>query len=80
VSHPVRLHLARYDAGMDRSTWLIRCAAELERLYLVGPRSGLEDVPAPGWGAETAAELAGTQRYRELEPVAAARAFWRDNE
>jgi hypothetical protein len=65
---------------MATPTWLIRCAAELERLYMVGPRSGHEDVPAPGWGTETAAELAATPDYRELEPEAAAGAFWRDNE
>jgi hypothetical protein len=65
---------------VDLFTWLTRCAAELQRLYLAGPRSGEDDVPAPGWAAETAGELAKTPEYCELEPEAAAGAFWRDRE
>jgi hypothetical protein len=63
---------------MKVETWLARCAAELQHLYLTNPR-GREDPPQE-WDMETAGELIGAQRYRGLDPVQAARIFWRDNE
>jgi hypothetical protein len=64
---------------MKAETWLARCAAELQHLYLTKPRCGEDDVPSDEWGVETAGELIVDQRYRGLDPVQAARNFWRDN-
>jgi hypothetical protein len=49
---------------MAPNTWLMRCATELERLYMIGPRCGEDDRPSEGRGVVTAAELAGSDRYR----------------
>ena len=65
---------------MKAETWLARCAAELQHLYLTNPRSGEDDVPPDEWGMETAGELIDAERYRGLDPVQAARTFWRDDE
>lgn len=65
---------------MTTQTWLIACAAELDRLFMAGPRCGEDDVPAEGWGFLTAYELANDTRYSALQPEAAAQAFWRDIE
>ena len=65
---------------MTSTLWLNRCAAELEWLYLAGPRQGEPEVPPGGWAAETASELADMPRYCRLEPEAAAAAFWKDHE
>lgn len=65
---------------MKAETWLARCAAELQHLNLTNPRRGEADVPADDWDMETAGELIEAQRYRGLDPVQAARIFWRDNE
>jgi len=63
---------------MKAETWLARCAAELQHLCLTYPHGG-EDL-SQEWDMETAGELIGAQRYRGLDPVQAARIFWRDNE
>jgi hypothetical protein len=65
---------------MKAETWLASCAAELQHLYLTHPHCGEEDVPPDDWDRETAGELIEAQRYRGLDPVQAARIFWRDNE
>lgn len=65
---------------MKAETWLARCAAELQHLYLMNPRSGVDDVAAAAWGMVTAGALIEAQRYRGLDPVQAARSFWRTNE
>jgi hypothetical protein len=53
---------------MQTETWLERCAAELQHLYLTNPHCGEPDAASDEWGIETAGEL--------IE----ARVFWRDNE
>jgi len=65
---------------MKAETWVARCAAELQHLYLTHPRCGEDDVPSDAWGMDTAGELIGALRYRGLNPVQAARSFWRMNE
>jgi hypothetical protein len=65
---------------MKAETWLARCAAELQHLYLINLHCGEDDAPTDDWGMETAGELIEAQRYRGLDPVQAARIFWRDNE
>jgi hypothetical protein len=65
---------------MKAETWVARCAAELQHLHLTNPRRGVEGVPVDEWGIETAGELIDAQRYRGLDPVQAARAFWRTDE
>lgn len=65
---------------MKAETWLARCAAELQHLYSINPRSGEEDLAAAEWGMVTAGALIEAQRYRGLDPVQAARSFWRTNE
>jgi hypothetical protein len=65
---------------MKAETWLARCAAELQHLYLTSPRCSEGDVHPSEWGMETASELLEAERYRGLDPVQAARIFWRDNE
>jgi hypothetical protein len=49
-------------------------------LYLTNPRSGVDDVPPDEWSLETAGELIDAQRYLGLDPVQAARTFWRSSE
>jgi hypothetical protein len=63
---------------MKAETWLARCAAELHHLYLTKPRSREEHAPPDEWGSDTAGELMEADRYRGLDPVQAARVFWRD--
>jgi hypothetical protein len=65
---------------MQTETWLARCAAELQHLYLTNPHCGEPDAASDEWGTETAGELIEADRYRGLDPVQAARVFWRDNE
>ena len=65
---------------MKAETWLARCAAELQHLHLTNPHCGEDVVPSDEWGVEAAGELIVDQRYRGLDPVQAARIFWRDNE
>ena len=66
--------------AMKAETWLARCAAELHHLYLTKPRGGEEPAPPDAWDSDTAGELLGADRYRGLDPVQAARAFWRDQD
>jgi hypothetical protein len=63
---------------MKAQTWLARCAAELQHLHLTHPRGAEDDVRQGDWGIATAGELIEAQRYRGLDPVQAARLFWRD--
>ena len=65
---------------MKAETWLARCAAELQHLYLAKPHCSEDDVPPDEWGMATAGALIEAQRYRGLNPVQAARIYWRDNE
>jgi hypothetical protein len=65
---------------MKAETWLARCAAELQHLNLTYPHCAENDAPTDDWGMETAGELIEAQRYRGLNPVQAARIFWRENE
>jgi len=65
---------------MKAETWLARCAAELQHLYLTQSHRGEEAVPPDDWDMETAGGLIEAQRYRGLDPVQAARNYWRDNE
>lgn len=75
----LRPHAMLEVMAMKAETWLARCAAELQHLYLTDPRCGV-DIPTDEWGMETAGELIGAERYRGLDPVQAARSFWRTNE
>jgi hypothetical protein len=65
--------------GMKAEIWLARCAAELQHLYLMNSRCNVNDVLPDDWNIYTAGELIEAQRYRGLDPVQAARSFWRDN-
>ena len=64
---------------MKVEIWLARCAAELQHLYLTNPNRGVNAVPLDDWNMDTAGELIEAQRYRGLDPVQAARSFWRDS-
>jgi hypothetical protein len=64
---------------MKAEIWLARCAAELQHLYLMNPRCSVNDVLPDDWNMGTAGELIEAQRYRGLDPVQAARSFWRDS-
>jgi hypothetical protein len=66
--------------AMKIETWLARCAAELQHLQLTHPHGRDSDAAPDAWGANTAGELIEAQRYRGLDPVQAARVFWRDSE
>jgi hypothetical protein len=63
---------------MKAETWLARCAAELQHLSLTNPRGSVSDVSADDGKMDLAGELIGSQRYLGLDPVQAARTFWRD--
>ena len=64
---------------MKAETWLARCAAELQHLYMThSPQCEEHDAPAD-WDMATAGELIEAEHYRGLDPVQAARIFWRDN-
>ncbi len=63
---------------MKAETWLARCAAELQHLSLTNPHHGASDTSQDDWKIELAGELIGSQRYLGLDPVQAARTFWRD--
>jgi hypothetical protein len=65
---------------MKVATWLARCAAELQHLCMTSPHHAADDVLPDEWGMEAAGELIEAQRYRGLDPVQAARIFWRDHE
>ena len=65
---------------MKTDTWLARCAAELHHLYLINPRCREDQRTEADWGIETAGELMEAPRYRGLDPVQAARLFWRGSE
>jgi hypothetical protein len=64
---------------MKAETWLARCAAELQHLHLTYPRRSVGELPAGDWNMDTAGVLIDAQRYRGLDPVQAARIFWRDS-
>jgi hypothetical protein len=64
---------------MKADTWLARCAAELQHLCQTNPRGSASPVRPDAWGMDMAGELIEAQRYRGLDPVQAARVFWRDN-
>ena len=64
---------------MKAETWLARCAAELQHLSMTTPRRSLNDAPADDWNMDMAGELIEAQRYIGLDPVQAARIFWRDS-
>jgi hypothetical protein len=64
---------------MKAAIWLERCAAELQHLYLMSPNRRVNDVPLNDWNMDTARDLIEAQRYRGLDPVQAARSFWRDS-
>jgi hypothetical protein len=66
--------------AMKAETWLARCAAELHHLHLTRPRCSEEHAPPDEWGNDTAGELMEADRYRGLDPVQAARVFWRDQD
>lgn len=65
---------------MKAETWVARCAAELQHLHLINLRCADGGMPLDAWGLATASELIESQRYRGLDPVQAARIFWRDSE
>jgi hypothetical protein len=65
---------------MKAETWVARCAAELRHLHLIKLRCADSDAPPDEWGMTKAGELIESQRYRGLDPVQAARIFWRDTE
>ena len=64
---------------MKAETWLARCAAELQHLYQTNAHPGVNETPPCDWNMDTAGSLIEAQRYRGLDPVQAARSFWRDN-
>jgi len=64
---------------MKAETWLARCAAELEHLSLTRPPQRARPPATDDGPLELAGELLGSPRYLGLDPVQAARAFWRDH-
>lgn len=64
---------------MKAETWLARCAAELQHLSLTNPHDSAIDVSTDDGKMDLAGELIGSQRYLGLDPVQAARTFWRDS-
>jgi len=66
--------------AMKAETWLARCAAELQHLHLTNPRGSVGEAPRDDWNEDTAGELIAAQPYLGLNPVQAARVFWRDND
>jgi hypothetical protein len=46
---------------MKAETWLARCAAELQHLYLMNPHRRVNDVPLDDWNMDTAGELIEAQ-------------------
>jgi hypothetical protein len=63
---------------MKAETWLVRCAAELQHLSLINPHDSAGEASQDDGKIELAGELIGSQRYLGLDPVQAARTFWRD--
>lgn len=61
---------------MKAETWMARCAAELQHLHLISLR-GEGVAQRDDWSLATAGELIAAQRYRGLDPVQAARVFYR---
>ena len=64
---------------MKADIWLARCAAELQHLSLTNPHDSALAVSSDDGKMELAGELIGSQRYLGLDPVQAARTFWRDS-
>jgi hypothetical protein len=64
---------------MKAETWLARCAAELQHLSLTNPHDSPCGMTTEHGKMDLAAELIGSQRYLGLDPVQAARTFWRDD-
>jgi len=64
---------------MKAETWLARCAAELQHLSLTNPHDGAIDMSTDDGKMDLAGELIGSQRYLGLDPVQAARTYWRDS-
>jgi hypothetical protein len=63
---------------MKAETWLARCAAELQHLSLTNPHDSASDSSIDDGKMDLAGELIGSDRYLGLDPVQAARTFWRD--
>lgn len=63
---------------MKAETWLARCAAELEHLSLTRPSQRAVPLAADDAPLHLAGALLGSERYLGLDPVQAARTFWRD--
>jgi hypothetical protein len=64
---------------MKAETWLARCAAELQHLSLTNPHASAIDMSTVDGKMDLAGELIGSQRYLGLDPVQAARTYWRDS-
>lgn len=63
---------------MKAETWLARCAAELQHLSLTNPHGSASDASTDDGKLDLAGELIGSHRYLGLDPIQAARTFWRD--
>jgi len=63
---------------MKVETWLARCAAELQHLSLTKPHDRASPASSYDGKMNIAGELIGSRRYLGLDPVQAARTFWRD--
>jgi hypothetical protein len=63
---------------MKAETWLARCAAELQHLYQTDPHFRTNAALAEHWNMDAAGELIEALPYRGLDPVQAARVFWRN--
>ena len=64
---------------MKAEIWLARCAAELEHLQLTHSRDSMQDAGSTGSSLDTAGELIEAPRYLGLDPVQAARIYWRES-
>lgn len=65
---------------MKADIWLARCAAELEHLQLTHSRDPIKDTTSStDSNLHKAEELIEAQRYRGLDPVQAARIYWRES-
>lgn len=66
-------------SGMKAEIWLARCAAELEHLQLTHSRDPIKHTSSTDSTLHMAGELIEAQRYRGLDPVQAARIYWRES-
>ncbi len=64
---------------MKAEIWLARCAAELEHLQVTHSSADSAGATPEERNMDTAGKLIKAERYLGLDPVQAARIYWRDS-